>query len=274
VLPGTETCGDSRDNDCNGLTDETCACTPGTTRSCYSGPAGTAGIGDCRAGTQTCVEVTPGVPGWGSCTGEVLPGTETCGDSRDNDCNGLTDETCACTPGTTRPCYSGAAATRGVGECKDGTQTCSGTGWGACTGERLPSGEVCANGLDEDCDGVADNGCTTCTWPAIDVTACGSFPGTTCGAASTVDLSCGTPGTPEAWYVIHTPAGTWSYAVEVAPNTFTIQQWVDCEHPFCAVEAPTVGLSTGGGGPRSLHYAVEQRAGGCGSFTLSVRRAW
>lgn len=32
-----------------------CDCTPGTSRACYTGPAGTRGVGSCHDGTQTCL---------------------------------------------------------------------------------------------------------------------------------------------------------------------------------------------------------------------------
>jgi hypothetical protein len=68
-------------------------CVNGATRSCYTGPAGTAGVGVCSAGTQTC---TSGV--WGPCAGQVLPSAETC-DGLDNDCDGTYDEGSLCPPG-------------------------------------------------------------------------------------------------------------------------------------------------------------------------------
>src|SRR5438874_901074 len=44
-----------------------------------------------------------------------------------------------CVPAsTTQSCYSGAAATRDVGTCKSGTQTCIGA-LGSCGGEVLPA---------------------------------------------------------------------------------------------------------------------------------------
>ncbi|HEX4936851.1 MAG TPA: putative metal-binding motif-containing protein, partial [Gemmatimonadaceae bacterium] len=65
VLPSTEVC-DGLDNDCDAMTDES------LTRACYTGPAGTSGVGICRPGTQTC---TGGA--WpAACSGEVTPATE------------------------------------------------------------------------------------------------------------------------------------------------------------------------------------------------------
>jgi hypothetical protein len=65
----------------------------------------------------------------------------------------------ACTPGSTRPCYSGDAPTRGVGLCHEGAQTCGETGAGftsVCVGEVTPTvHDLCSPG-DENCDGKED----------------------------------------------------------------------------------------------------------------------
>ena len=72
---------DGIDNNCNGTVDE------GLTRSCYTGAAGTSGVGTCRPGTQTCSGGS-----WGTtCPGEVVPRTERC-DSLDDNCDGSVDE--------------------------------------------------------------------------------------------------------------------------------------------------------------------------------------
>lgn len=62
-----------------------------------------------------------------------------------------------CVPGATAPCYTGPAATDGVGLCTRGTATCEpdGVRFGACEGEVLPQMEDCATPVDEDCDGLA-----------------------------------------------------------------------------------------------------------------------
>jgi hypothetical protein len=59
---------------------------------------------------------------------------------------------------TTQPCYTGRAGTSGVGVCHGGMQSCVGV-LGACLGQVVPAVENCLNDLDDDCDGVVNNGC-------------------------------------------------------------------------------------------------------------------
>jgi hypothetical protein len=82
---------DGVDNNCDGVVDEVCACVVGSVASCYSGPAGSDGIGACQSGISTCL--AGGV--WGPCSGEVLPNLEVC-DGIDNNCNGVVDEGGVC----------------------------------------------------------------------------------------------------------------------------------------------------------------------------------
>lgn len=80
------------------------------------------------------------------------------------------DDGGSCSPGAVRPCYTGAPGTEGVGACRGGQQMCGSDGqWGECSGEVTPTGEVCGNGVDENCNGMVDedidadgDGYTTC----------------------------------------------------------------------------------------------------------------
>ena len=132
-------------NDSDPAVFQGCSCNIGDTQSCSSSP--TAGIGVCKAGTQSCTGNA-----WGDCGGEVLPSPEIC-DGLDNDCNGQVDDNI-----TPLSCYTGPNGTAGVGLCKAGIQTCTGGKWGACTDEVLPVAEVDGNGLDDNCNGIKDEG--------------------------------------------------------------------------------------------------------------------
>ena len=80
-------------------------CNPGTSEACYSGPAGTQGVGVCTAGIKTCSPTAE----WGPCMGSVVPSAEICGTGVDADCDGLVAADCPgnectqyfdCGPGT------------------------------------------------------------------------------------------------------------------------------------------------------------------------------
>jgi hypothetical protein len=65
-------------------------CVPdATTQSCYTGPAGTKGVGVCAAGTQTCISSL------GACGGEIVPAAaENCFNDLDDDCDGKVNNGC------------------------------------------------------------------------------------------------------------------------------------------------------------------------------------
>ncbi len=151
---------DGLDNDCDGSIDEglVTGCLTGQTQACYTGPPGTASQGICSNGIQYCDN---GV--WGECTGDITPRMETC-DGIDEDCDGTPDNGCTpCAVGTYEGCYPGPEGTAGVGLCIGGERFCSPPGvWGVCSGATVPDNEQCANGIDENCNGVADDGCASC----------------------------------------------------------------------------------------------------------------
>ncbi|HEX8790465.1 MAG TPA: hypothetical protein VF765_05895 [Polyangiaceae bacterium] len=178
---------------------EGCSCAVqgvGATRKCYTGPANTENVGQCKDGTQSCAGSSE-APSWGPCTGSVTPAPEVCDGMVDANCNGKTgcnDPTCTTTPlcqgcsteGATRPCYDGPAGTENVGICKDGTQTCTNGMWGACTGEVLPdpwNQSFCCDAVDHECNGVV--GCYN-LFKCITAACCQS----SCDAGGGLDPGC------------------------------------------------------------------------------------
>jgi hypothetical protein len=114
---------DNKDNDCDGSTDED-----------LSKPCNSA----CGQGVKLCV-----AGNWGECS-VTEAGIEEC-DGKDNDCDGLTDEDLG-----GEPCGSGE------GVCTPGINRCINGAW-VCEGGTKFGDEIC-DGLDNDCDGVIDDG--------------------------------------------------------------------------------------------------------------------
>jgi hypothetical protein len=115
-------------------------CAEGESRSCYSGPIGTEGVGNCRMGSQTCVG---GV--WEECANEVVPMAEEC-NGLDDDCNGLADEDLGQT-------------TCGKGICQVTVENCVEGHSVACIPKEGNATEQC-DGVDDNCDGEVDEGCS------------------------------------------------------------------------------------------------------------------
>ena len=114
--PKARDCTSSADNNCNGTPDnqETtyCACPLGQSRACQEHP-GYDGVGICKAGSQTCAaSADKTTSSWGTCTGAVGPSTEVCDAAGlDENCNGQSNEGCACVNGASIPCDCGPATT-------------------------------------------------------------------------------------------------------------------------------------------------------------------
>ncbi len=158
VVPRASDECDGADDDCDGHVDEDCACEDATTRDCYGGPAGTAGVGLCRGGGQRCAGGR-----FGECAGQVLPAAERC-NGADDDCDGRTDEgleACGCVP-TAETCNAADDDCDGRADEHAGEERCNGAD-DDCDGKADEhAGEERCNQRDDDCDGRADEGLDRC----------------------------------------------------------------------------------------------------------------
>lgn len=137
--PGFSCCGST----CYDLSTDINNC-GGCNKPCPTFPNAGAACVDSLCGMGACS------PAFADCDLDAMNGCEW---------NILQDGPCACVPGMMKPCYQGGPGTENKGPCKGGTQTCNaaGTGWSACVGQVLPRAEICANNIDEDCNGTVDD---------------------------------------------------------------------------------------------------------------------
>ncbi|MBW2732902.1 MAG: hypothetical protein JRH20_10965 [Deltaproteobacteria bacterium] len=131
-----EICDNGRDDDCDLTVDDGC---PGV--DCKDSDGDSFGVGSACV-LADCDDENPAVYPWAK---------ERCGDNLDDNCNGIADDGCH-----GRECEDRDADGFGVGKGCPGPQDCNDLSFFTKPG----ASEVCGDGLDNDCDNVADDGCT------------------------------------------------------------------------------------------------------------------
>lgn len=134
----------------------------------------------------------------------LLPLPEVC-NKKDDDFDGVVDNNIS-----TSFCYTGPVGTLTFGECRPGVTRCTSVGT-VCFGERGPAPELC-DGLDNDCDGMIDEGME----PRIDVVFIIDNSGSMTGVIQNIRAA--TTGIMEDYE----NTGTVKFAVVGAPATFTV----------------------------------------------------
>jgi hypothetical protein len=195
-----DACPDGIDNNCNGLIDE---------QSSLIGQVCSSSVGLCQPGVWNCVNNML------TCVGGILPGPEICSDGLDNDCDGLVDEA---SPETVPLTWYLDADGDGFGDPNPALilLSCDQQPGYALNGDDCddaaatthPGAIETCNAVDDDCDGLVDEG-TLLTWffdedgdgfgnDAVTLTSCTQPNGYVAVGADCDDLTPTTyPGAPE-----------------------------------------------------------------------------
>jgi hypothetical protein len=185
------------DDNCNGTTDEGCACVDGASQTCGTPNAMGGGfntMGICRTGLQSCASGA-----WQMCVGNVVPATESC-NMRDDDCNGVVDDGSGAPRAWYQDCdrdgygARGSSPTYGCDMPSTPSACSSGTGGWAQTNSDCADAIAGINpGIVESCDGI-DNDCDDTVDGALATSWCNVTPsmplhtasGATCASAPSV----------------------------------------------------------------------------------------
>ena len=151
IHPGaTEIC-DSKDNDCDGITDNPGA--GGCTQffQDLDGDGSGAGAGECLCGVTGAYTTSIG----GDCNdsnASIHPGVPEICNGADDNCNGMTDE--GCDDDLDLWCDATMTVVGTPAVCPSGKQDCNDTNPAIHPGQP----EICGNGIDDNCDGLTDSG--------------------------------------------------------------------------------------------------------------------
>jgi hypothetical protein len=257
-VPGTEVC-NGVDDDCNDQVDES---DPGLGADCDSGQPGI-----CAAGIQVC-NGTNGL----MCESLAVAETEVC-NGLDDDCDGMADDG--------NPEGGGGCQTGQSGICAAGTLTCTGGSVGCVANETAAAVEVCGNGLDDDCNGAADDGCVlNCFDTDLGTAFPQSFGGSNAASVDTFASSCGGG----ADYLVRfqaTGAGVYTFDTIGSGYDTLLTVYSDCMgtelgcnddfagNPNCG-SYPCSELSLNLAAGQQVIVAVEGFSGATGAFTLNI----
>jgi hypothetical protein len=304
-LSDVDTVCDGIDEDCDEFVDEDFA---GESTTCGEGACGAGGAFECLGGEpidscspgeplpEICNEVDDDCDGSiddGAC-GECVPSTEIC-DGLDNDCDEVIDNL---PPGNCETPLPGIC-TVGHFACVNERAECVPNN--GPFPENQTAGESCFNGVDDDCDGVSDEGDSGCNCEPLPEICngrddncdevidegCGEPPpGETCDTAMPIDpgsfeftldgfkddggSSCMPPDSVDRWFLVTVPEGPQrrlevTFNGEVVPDGYAVLggPCTGANELFCGVEGGPVLL------PGTYRIIIEGRPDG-GFFGMNV----
>ncbi|HOA13156.1 MAG TPA: MopE-related protein [Myxococcota bacterium] len=173
--PDGETLCDGLDNDCDGLTDELLRFNGLTLGTACTSP------GECGSGAVVCSPDTLRATCSTMPDGTTPKSSEEICDGLDNDCDGFTDE----------GFRVGEKCSAGLGACaRSGTLACDDDGGARCLAEPgNPQPELCGDRIDNNCDGLTDEGFETGVPCRMGTGACAVWSRYVC-APDMLDVTC------------------------------------------------------------------------------------